>query len=297
MRTVITVDETARDDFIFRLDRGGRGAGGSASSTPSTSSTPTPPTRCSRCSRSRRSNRCFSWSAMRRRGCCRPSCRAAGNCCCGRWRPTTSSVPRLRRPASRPTIPRCRRPPKRQREAWRARWTIARRRRFEAAAADRGAADGRLPRVDPRELHALGDALGGSDRVALAASSTASNAGSATACMPTRPMPTPTCPALHGWPEGCGKRSTAPRAIPNPTIWSENRWFFRCLGCLRKQRARPPHRRVIPGNLVRAIKGICSGQGQEESCQGRKAASQPVNRRALPRHRRRRSAPRKPSAP
>ena len=26
-----------------------------------------------------------------------------------------------------------------------------------------------LPRVDPRELHALGDALGGSDRVALAA--------------------------------------------------------------------------------------------------------------------------------
>jgi DNA polymerase-3 subunit delta' len=85
-----------------------------------------------------------------------------------------------------------------------------------------------LPRVDPRELHALGDALGGSDRVALSAF-----VDSVDRCGPTRPIPTRTFPALHGW-RRCGKRSTAPRAIPNPIIWNENLWCSRYSGCWRR---------------------------------------------------------------
>ena len=64
-----------------------------------------------------------------------------------------------------------------------------------------------------------------------------------------RAMPTPTWPALHGW-RRCGKRSTAPRATPQNIISSESRWFSRCLGCLRKQRARRSALVSIPDNLV-----------------------------------------------
>ena len=93
-----------------------------------------------------------------------------------------------------------------------------------------------LPQVDPRELHALGDALGGSDRVALAAFVDSIDRWVSERLRTDAPTPMQTFPALHGW-RRCGKRSTAPRATPKPTILSENRWFSRCSGCLRKPRA------------------------------------------------------------
>src|SRR5882724_10243709 len=68
----------------------------------------------------------------------------------------------------------------------------------------------------------------------LRPSSTASIAGSPSACAPT--TPTQICRALRGW-RRYGKRSAAPRATPQNTIWSENRWCFRCSDCLRKRRA------------------------------------------------------------
>ena len=71
----------------------------------------------------------------------------------------------------------------------------------------------------------------------LRPSSTASIAGSAKSC--ARITPTPTCRALHGW-RRYGKRSSAPRAIRNRTIWNENRWFSRCSGCSRKPRGDAP---------------------------------------------------------
>src|SRR4051794_8643181 len=66
--------------------------------------------------------------------------------------------------------------------------------------------------------------------------STASTAGSPSACAPMAPMPTQICRALRGW-RRYGKRSAAPRATPRNTIWSGNRWFSRCSGCLRRRRA------------------------------------------------------------
>jgi len=171
---------------------------------------PNAPTRCSRCWKSRRGNRCSCWSATRRRGCCRT------------------------------ILSRCRKLPLRQLttddviHAAAQATGIAPDDPALAEAAD--AAEGsvaraltllggdalklqqrtanllkNLPRVDPRELHALGEALPLSDRVALSASSTASSAGSASGC--ARTIPTPTLPALHGW-RRCGKRSAAPRATP-----------------------------------------------------------------------------------
>ena len=92
-----------------------------------------------------------------------------------------------------------------------------------------------LPRVDPRrELHALGDALGGSDKVALATFVDSIDRWVG-ARMRTEEIPMPTCRALHGW-RRCGKRSAAPRAIPLNTISSESRLCSRYLGCLRKPR-------------------------------------------------------------
>src|SRR5882724_706631 len=94
----------------------------------------------------------------------------------------------------------------------------------------------------------------------LRLSSTASTAGSAKSCVPT--MPTPTFRALHGW-RRYGKRSSAPRAIPNLTIWSENRWFSRYSGCSRKRRGNAPHS-INPNYPVLSDKGIRGGL-QEES--------------------------------
>ena len=87
-----------------------------------------------------------------------------------------------------------------------------------------------LPQVDPRELHALGDALGTSDRVALAAFIDGIDRWIGEQ-LRAEATPTRTCPALHGW-RRYGKRSSAPRATPKPIIWSENRWFSRCSGML-----------------------------------------------------------------
>ena len=94
-----------------------------------------------------------------------------------------------------------------------------------------------LPQVDPRELHALGEALGTSDRVALAAFIDGIDrwigeklrAGDANANLPRLAR-------LARY----GKRSSAPRATPKPIIWSENRWFSRCSGCSRKRRGNAP---------------------------------------------------------
>ena len=94
-----------------------------------------------------------------------------------------------------------------------------------------------LPRVDPRELHALGEALGGSDRVALAAFIDSVDRWVSERLRADGPMPMRTLPALHGW-RRYGKRSTAPRATPQNTILNENRWFSRCSGCLRKPRSK-----------------------------------------------------------
>ena len=94
-----------------------------------------------------------------------------------------------------------------------------------------------LPQVDPRELHALGDALGTSDRVALAAfidgidrwigeklRTDDANAN---------------LPRLARLAEVWEKIVRAARDT-NPIIWSENRWFSRCLGCSRKRRGNAP---------------------------------------------------------
>src|SRR5436305_13571722 len=73
------------------------------------------------------------------------------------------------------------------------------------------------------------------------------------------PMPTRTCRALHGW-RRCGKRSPAPRATPQSTISSENRWFSRCSGCLRKRRGERSVSGAIPSIPVELLLGIRGGQ-------------------------------------
>jgi len=67
-------------------------------------------------------------------------------------------------------------------------------------------------------------------------SSMASSAGSASACAATA-TPMRTFRALHGW-RRYGKRSPAPRAIPQTTISSESPLFSRCFRCSRTRHAR-----------------------------------------------------------
>src|SRR4051794_36459059 len=86
----------------------------------------------------------------------------------------------------------------------------------------------------------------------LRPSSTASTAGSRSDSAST--MPTQTCRALRGW-RRYGKRSAAPRATPQNTIWSENRWYFRCSGCLRKQRDSPRDDDFAQIQPARSIQG------------------------------------------
>ena len=157
-----------RDHLVLRLDRGGRGLAGLHRRYRRRAQSRTRPMRCSRCSRSRRSNRCSCWSATRRRGCCRRSCRAAANCRCGRSRPATSSAPRPQAAniaADDPALAEA---------AEAAEGSVARALTLLGGDALKlhqrtAALLATLPRVDPRELHALGDALGASDRVALSA--------------------------------------------------------------------------------------------------------------------------------
>ena len=95
-----------------------------------------------------------------------------------------------------------------------------------------------LPKVDPRELHALGDSLPLCDRVALAAFIDGVDRWISER-LRTMAHPMRTCPALHGW-RRCGKRSPAPRATPKTIILNENRWFSRCSRCLRTLRDKRP---------------------------------------------------------
>jgi hypothetical protein len=82
-----------------------------------------------------------------------------------------------------------------------------------------------LPQVDPRELHALGEQLPLSDRVACRLSRWR---GTLDQRAPRdRSQRQRTCRALHGW-RRYGKRSPARSAIL-PTTPERNRWFFRCL--------------------------------------------------------------------
>ena len=114
-----------------------------------------------------------------------------------------------------------------------------------------------LPRVDPRELHALGDAISGSDRGALSAFIDSIDRWISATVAGRRATPMRTCPALHGW-QRYGKRSTAPRAIPKPTIWNENPWFSRysaACGSHAIERARQVHSRQIHLN----DEGNCGG--------------------------------------
>ena len=120
-----------------------------------------------------------------------------------------------------------------------------------------------LPRVDPRELHALGDALGGSDRVALAAFIDSVDRWVSARLHADDANANANLPRLHGW-RRCGKRSTAPRATPNPTTLSENRWFSRCSGCLRKRRDKRSAR-FHPRQPGLSNKGYCGGDTEEEN--------------------------------
>ena len=114
-----------------------------------------------------------------------------------------------------------------------ARADAARRRCAETAAAHRGAAG------DVAKVSIRASCMRWATRSAPATawrwrpSSTVSTAGSAKSCAPA--TPTPICRALHGW-RRYGKRSSAPRATPNRTIWNENRWFSRFSECSRKRR-------------------------------------------------------------
>src|SRR5215217_3522268 len=105
-------------------------------------------------------------------------------------------------------------------------------------------------------------------------SSTASIAGSAKSCAPT--TPTRTCPALHGWLR-YGKRSSAPRATPNPIIWSENRWFSRCSGCSRKRRGNVPPDNNPDNRCVELKEFVVAKAGKKTSKKKAKKA-----RKALP---------------
>src|SRR4030088_3218443 len=82
-------------------------------------------------------------------------------------------------------------------------------------------------------------------------------------------MPTRTFPALHGW-RRCGKRSAAPRATPQNTILSENRWFSRCSGCSRRRRGRPSANYQSRPFWLR-LKGIRGGDAWEKDRQKTKS--------------------------
>ena len=90
-----------------------------------------------------------------------------------------------------------------------------------------------LPDPDPRALHALGDALGGSEPQTLAAFMDMVNGWLSARLAGER--------ARRGkWraPPRSGRRSTAPRATSRPTISNASRWCSRCSACWRKRRGR-----------------------------------------------------------
>ena len=118
-----------------------------------------------------------------------------------------------------------------------------------------------LPQVDPRELHALGDALGTSDRVASGLHRRRRALGEREAAR-WRCQRKPSAPCTAGG--GMGKRSSAPRATHKTTIWSGSRWYSRYSGCSRKRRG-SCFALLNPDNFTLGHKGIRSGDAQEKS--------------------------------
>jgi len=225
MRTVITVDETRRR-FRFRFDRAVEGWRVCIVDTVDELN-PNAATRCLKFSRSRRSNRCSFLSAMPLAGAADHSV-ALPKVLLRRSPPPTLLAP----PPGRNIAiddPALGRRQKRRREC-RAGSNSARWRRPQNSTSDSGAA-GHPAAGHPRELHALGDALGGSDRVALSAFIDSVDRWVGERCMLTtsnaNAKPAPLARLAEVW-----KRSFAPRATPRNTILNENRWFSLCFGLL-----------------------------------------------------------------
>ena len=107
-----------------------------------------------------------------------------------------------------------------------------------------------LPRVDPRELHALGDALGGSDRVALAAFIDSVDRWVGERLRADDANANANLPRLARLAEVWEKINRAARDTADHTIWNENRWFSRCSGCLRKPCGKRSARFINPDNPV-----------------------------------------------
>src|SRR4051794_18322443 len=83
-------------------------------------------------------------------------------------------------------------------------------------------------------------------------------------------MPTPICRALPGW-RRYGKRSSAPRATLNRTIWNENHWFFRFSGCSRKRRGSTPPDLIQTNSLDRHLKEFAVATSKKKALKKRKA--------------------------
>ena len=220
-----------RDDLVFRLDRRGRGLAGLHR-------------RYRRRAQSERGQRAaedprgaaatIAVPARQPRagaGACRPSCRAAANCRCGRWRPPTSSAPRRRPPDLAIDDPAL------SEAADASEGSVARALTLLGGDALKlqqrtAALLATLPQVDPRELHALGrcarrqrpGGAGGLHRQRR-------SLGRRAPAQPTMPTPTRTCRALHGW-RRCGKRSTAPRATPQDYNLERKPLVFSVFGML-----------------------------------------------------------------
>src|SRR5260370_39193820 len=97
----------------------------------------------------------------------------------------------------------------------------------------------------------------------------------------------PIWPALHGW-RRYGKRSSAPRAIPNRTIWNENRWFSRYSRCSRKRRGKPPPLDQSR-HFGRTFEGIRGGEGKQEIPQEEQEGEEGSQSRCRTRHQKARS--------
>ncbi|MCK7475960.1 MAG: hypothetical protein MZV49_26230 [Rhodopseudomonas palustris] len=87
------------------------------------------------------------------------------------------------------------------------------------------------PNVDPRALHALGDALSGTDRVALAAFVDGIERWIALRWLHQGDVNCGFAPALRGW-QRYGERSTAPRATPGTFNLERKPLVFSVFGLL-----------------------------------------------------------------
>ena len=187
---------------------------------------------------------------FRRRACCRPSARAAGCCRCGRSPTTTSRAPRpprSARSAGRSRHRGRRRGRRGQRRAARSPCSMATRWRLRSRII---ALLDRLPAVDPRALHALGDRLAGTDAAPLAAFVDTRQCLAVRAAR-RRARRSRASPGARG--RGLGEGQPAPRATPRLTISSASRWFSTCSAGLPRPRAVDTyaltcHGRACPGH-------------------------------------------------